>query len=393
VIRKHALRLFGLISILALAAVLVAGCSRGGGGFGKGASGGPVVAKVDGKPITQGQLCEALELSDNGNAGRQALESLIIRQLIRGEAEKRGIKIDPKELEARVEGLKDYILAGTGKSYEAWLSDTGQASQDIADRVTVQMLTARLVLTDQDRQRYFDSNKERLKDIPHNNDSVIYRQIVVATKSEADAIRNELMKAAGGKPVTNEQFGKIAEERSLDPMTRTRGGMRGWWIKGKGSGMGDAPNAELEKALFTLKPGELSQPMAFARPMPPMPKGQTPPKQPDQWQLLMVDERITPHPIALQDNQDVIEDWMLNDPTYQFQLQQFFENLRSKAKIEVLAPRYKPVEDEYRKRAEAKAKMQQQSPGMAMPQGQAPGGPMPQAPQGQASPGGQAGGR
>src|SRR5574340_802326 len=81
--RKHAFRLFGLVALAALMALAV-GCGRGGGGFGRGGSGGQVVAKVDGKPITQGQLCEALELSDNGNAGRQALESLIVRQLIRG---------------------------------------------------------------------------------------------------------------------------------------------------------------------------------------------------------------------------------------------------------------------------------------------------------------------
>jgi hypothetical protein len=335
---------------------------------------------VDGKPITHDQLCQALESQDNGQAGKQALESLIVRQLIREEADKRGIKIDPKELQSRIDGLKDYIVAGTGKDYAAWLNDTGQTEQDIAERVSLQILTARLVLTDQDRKQFFDANKEKLKEVPHNNESAIYRQIVVATKSDADAIRGELLKTAGNKPVSDEEFAKVADEKSIDPMTRGRGGMRGWWIKGKGTGTGEKPDAQLEKMLFSLKPGELSQALPYTRPTPPQPKGQTAPPQPEQWQVVMVDKRIMPHAITLDENQDVIEDWMLNDARYQYQLQQFFENLRSKAKVEVVSPRYKSVEQEYQKRSEMREKMQQQAPAMGMPQ--APGGAAPQLPAG-----------
>ena len=370
-----------LIAALLLA-VAAAGCGRGGRGpFARGGGGGgDVLARVDGKPITQEQLSQALEVADNGQAGRQALESLIVRQLVRSEAEKRGIKVDPKELQTRIDGLKDYILAGTGKDFATWLVDTGQTEQDIADRVSIQILTARLVLTDQDRKQFFEANKDRLKDVPHNNETAIYRQILVGSKSEAEAIRSELLKNSGGKPVTDEQFAKVAEEKSLDPMTRSRGGMRGWWIKGKGTGMGEKPDPETEKALFSLKPGELSQPLSYKRATPPAPKGQGPAPEPEQWQIVMVDKHITPQAITLEDNEDVIEDWMLNDPRYQYQLQQFFENLRAKAKIEVLSPRYKPIEAEYRKRNEMREQMRQQAPTTGMPQ--APAGAMPQPPAG-----------
>jgi len=376
VTRRHALSFLILALLVALTA---AGCGKGGRGPFGGGGGGGIVARVDGKPITHDQLCQTLESQDNGQAGKQALESLIVRQLIREEANKRGIKVDSKELQSRVDGLKDYIVAGTGKDYASWLSDTGQTELDIADRVTLQILTARLVLTDQDRKQFFEANKSRLSEVPHNNESVIYRQIVVATKSDADAIRSELMKTAGTKPVSGEQFAKVADEKSIDPMTLGRGGMRGWWIKGKGSGTGEKPDTQLEKALFSLKPGDLSQALPYTRPTPPAPKGQTAPPQPEQWQIVMVDKHITPHPVTLEGNQDVIEDWMLNDPRYQYQLQQFFENLRAKAKVEVVSPRYKSVEQEYQKRSEMRQKMQQQqAPGMGMPQ--APGGAMPQLP-------------
>jgi hypothetical protein len=103
----------------------------------------------------------------------------------------------------------------------------------------------------------------------------------------------------------------------------------------------------------------------------------------------MVDKHIAPQSITLEENQDVIEDWMLNDPRYQYQLQQFFENLRSKAKVEVVAPRYKAVEQEYQQRSEMREKMQQQAPAMGMPQ--APGGAAPQLPAGAQPPAGGAG--
>ena len=387
-IRKHALKTIIGISLVALAAgILVAGCGRGGGSMGQ------VVAKVDGKPITLSQLCQTLELSDNGAAGRQALEALIMRQLVKDEAEKRGIKLDDKVLQERIDGLKDYILAGAGMTFDQWLKSSGQTPQDIADRVGIQVLTAKLVLTDQERQKYFEQpqTQQRLKTVPSNNEAVIYRQIIVGTKSEADAIRSQLLKTAGSKPVSDTEFAKVADERSLDPMTRGRGGMRGWWIKGQAAQTKEPSAADVEKALFALKPGELSQSIATKVTLSPTQTGQAPQQAPEQWRIVLVDKHIMPHPITLAANQDIIEDWMLNDPQYQFQLQQFFENLKSKAKVEVMAPRYQSVADEYAQRNQARQQMQQQMPS-AMPPAGAPGAPAPQmpAPQGGA---GRAGGR
>jgi parvulin-like peptidyl-prolyl isomerase len=364
VIRKQVLTLIGLMPLVALAA---AGCGRG--------KSSQVIARVDGRPITQDQLFQALEQSDNGEAGRRVLDALIVRQLVRDEAAKRGIKVDQKELRERIEGLKDYVLAGTGKDWKAWLQDTGQSEQDIADRISVQILTAKLVLTEKDRQQYFEANQAKLKEVPHNNEAVIYRQIVVATKPEAEAIRKELEKAAAGKAVSDQEFGKLAEQRSLDPMTRTRGGMRGWWIKGKGDGL-EAASPEMEKVLFALKPGQVSEPVPMKMARPSAAGGQKQAEAPEQWRLLMVDKHISPHKITLAANQDIIEDWMLNDPRFQFQLQQFFESLRAKAKVEVLAPRYRTVGEAYQRRREAR----ERAPTMPMMVPQGPGAAPPRVP-------------
>lgn len=376
--RKHAARIAVIAALLMLAA---AGCGR--------RTRSDVVAKVDGRPITRDQLFDVMDQEDNGDAGRRALDALIVRQLVREEAEKRGIKADPKDVQRRIEGMKDYVLAGTGKTFEQWLADSGQTEQDIANRVGMSVITAKLVLTDSDREKYFEANKDRLKDIPHNNESVIYRQIVVTTKGEAEAVRKELETASAGKPVTDEQFAKVAEARSLDPMTRGRGGMRGWWVKGKGDQMGmGAASGDLEKVLFALKAGEISQPVLLKAAPPPAAKGQALPPQPEQWCIVMVDKHISPHQITLAGNEDVIEEWMLSDPRFEAQLQQFFENLRARAKVDVLVPRYRAVGEAYQQRRQLRDQMQTQPPPVMVPE--APAGAPQQLPPGQPgrSPGG-----
>lgn len=306
-----------------------------------------VVARVNGQSITKQELYDFLETVDNGDAARRALDALIVRQLIRQDAEKKSIKVSAEDIEARMEGMRDYVLATTGKDFDAWLSDTGQIRSDLDARLSLQILTSRLVIPDRDRREFFETNKTRLNELPHNNESVIYRQIVVPSKEEAEAIRKQL---AADKSMS---FAKLAEEKSLDPMTRSRGGMVGWASKGKMT----PPDPELEKVLFSLKAGEISQVL-------PVPGGVTASapagqKAPERWRIVKVEKHIAPHEITLEDNQDVIEEWMLSDPRFQMQLQQFFTNLRAQGKVEIVDARYKLLSEIYEK--------SQQTPQTTMP--------------------------
>jgi len=365
-----------MIMLAALLALLAAGCGR--------ERRSQVVATVDGRPITQMQLYEALEQSDPG-AGQRALDALVVRQLVRQEAEKRNVKVDPKEVQARIGALQDYVLASTGKDFKTWLADTGQTEQDLASRISIQMLMAKLVLTEEERKKYFEQHQGELKkDLPDANDSVIFRQIVIGSKSEAEAVRKELQQAAGSKEGAAKQFAKLAEARSLDPMTRGRGGMAGWLVKGQSAP--EERDPELEKVLFSLKPGEISQPMQVK--VRPSQAGAVSPEQLlERWRILMVEKRFRPRPLSLAADEDVIEDLMLKDQSIQFQLQQFFENLRRKARIEIISPKYKPLAEEYRQRREMRARMQQ-APAVA-----APGAPAQPAPAGPRTPAAGPGGR
>lgn len=354
--------LLALITIVALAA---SGCGRG-----KKTS--DVLARVNGQAVTKAELDAALETSDNGDAAKRTLDSLIVRELIREEAKKRGITVGKEELDRRMSGLKDYVLAMTGKDFQGWLADTGQTEDDVRTRMSIQVLTAKLVLTDTDRKKYFEDNQSRLKDMPHNNESVIYREIVVASQQEAEAVRKDLLGQAAQGKVSGAAFGKIAEQRTLDPNERRRGGMAGWVAKGK------AGNPKLEEVLFKLQPGEISEPIPAPPPAPPA--GQKPsatPQQPTLYRVVMVEKHLKPGSLTLENNEDIIEEWMMSDPRYQAQLGEFFNNLRAKASIEITDPRFHSLEEAYAQGREAREKQRSMSQPGAMapampPSGQAP---------------------
>jgi foldase protein PrsA len=61
-------------------------------------------------------------------------------------------------------------------------------------------------------------------EVPASAESVLYRQIVVATQSEADAIRSQI---EGGA-----DFAQLAKEKSLDTVTKDTGGDAGWVPRG-----------------------------------------------------------------------------------------------------------------------------------------------------------------
>lgn len=334
------------------------------------------IARVNNRAITQRELWRALETERDGQAGRTALDRLIVQELTRQDAKQRGLEVTREELARRIDALKDYRLAYSGKDFDTWLKETGQTEGDIASQISLQMLTAKLVLSDEDRKNYFEERKDELADLPHNNESVIFRHIVVATKEEADAIRREL---AAGKGSAAE-FAELAGNRSLDPVTRARGGMVGWMVKGK------SEDPDLEKALFSLKEGEIGEPIPVNLPEAPevegqqKPEGAAPPQaSPQWWQIVRIERYIPPHEIAYEDNEDVVEEWMLNETQYQMQLHEFWNSLRAKANIEILSPRYESLAEAYRLGREARERR------LAVPS--TPVGPMPQqAPEGSPTP-------
>ena len=85
-----------------------------------------------------------------------------------------------------------------------------------------------------------------LGDLQPEQEQVWARHILVATEEEAKAILERLKKG--------EDFGAIAKEKSTDTGSGANGGDLGWFAKG-------AMVAEFETSAFSLKIGEISQPI------------------------------------------------------------------------------------------------------------------------------------
>ena len=84
------------------------------------------------------------------------------------------------------------------------------------------------------------------KDVPHTEEQVWARHILVADETEALSIIESLKHGS--------DFGEIAAKRSLDTASGAKGGDLGWFGKG-------AMVAPFEEAAFSLKVGEISQPI------------------------------------------------------------------------------------------------------------------------------------
>ena len=116
----------------------------------------------------------------------------------------------------------------------------------------VAQLTA-IGLTEAQVRQLYEANVLRQKlfdiitaDVPHTQDQVWARHILVADEATANAVRQRLL--------NGEDFAKVAAEVSTDTGTKDKGGDLGWFGKG-------AMVAEFETAAFSQKVGEIGPPV------------------------------------------------------------------------------------------------------------------------------------
>ncbi len=257
--------LVGLAALGAAALLLLSGC---GGSDGTADLPDGVVAQVGDAPITQKQLDETIAQSQaqakqqgqtlpaEGESGfdqvrQQALQQLIQQEVVNAEARKCGTpcNVSAKDITAELDRIRETNFKGSQKAFDSFLKKSSISKTSARDIVRNQLQQQKLLnhvtrgirFTAADAKAYYAANPSQFTVAAGRT----ARHILVPTKAEADRIRAE---------VTLQNFGELAKKYSTDTVSAQQGGSLGQIQKGQ-------LVPEFEKVAFSLKNGEISDPV------------------------------------------------------------------------------------------------------------------------------------
>jgi foldase protein PrsA len=278
---SHVMKHFGL-TVLALAALLLAGC----GGSGKPSSvPDSAVAVVGGDTISKDRYNEVLDQAQRSykaqrkafpKAGTQAYNNLraqIIQFLVeRSEYEQvakdRDVDVSDKDVDERLQQVKEqYFVNPPGqkaaskaqveKRYRQQLKAQGLTNDDVKDGLRYQLLRSKVYdsvtkdieVSDSDAKKYYQDHKQQYQQpaLPESRD---VRHILVKSRAKALAIYKQLKGGA--------DFAKLALKNSIDP-SKTSGGRLTVCKEQAVSCI--KTGAPFEATAFSLKTNEIAKPV------------------------------------------------------------------------------------------------------------------------------------
>ncbi len=191
----------------------------------------------------------------------QALEEIIDEELLYQEARRRNLRVDPKEVDRRVERMKSayssdkafrQALAESGYSYRQWTSEIRRGL--LIQKLLQIEVFGKVAVTDDDVRAYYQANRRKF----HLPERWKLRHILISVDPGAMAAGWEagLKKAEKvyQRLQSGEEFSKLAKELSADSTSRSKGGDIGWIHAGQ-------LIAELDEAVRNMKVGDISKPI------------------------------------------------------------------------------------------------------------------------------------
>jgi foldase protein PrsA len=175
---------------------------------------------------------------------------LISSEWVLGEAEALKVKMSDKEVHQQFEKIKNQQFPKASE-FERFLSSSGQTVSDLLLRVKLNQLSQKIQsaivkkhknVTEAEAQKYYNENKSRFG-VPEKR--AVY---IILTKTEAEA------KTAKKEVESGKSFASVAKKRSIDPTSKTNGGLLPEVIKGE-------EEKSLDTAIFSAKTGVLSGPV------------------------------------------------------------------------------------------------------------------------------------
>ena len=268
---KTRLTLLCLILILVLVAVLAAGC---GGGGGSGSVPSDSVAKVGSTPISkttfnslmnvafarykaQGQAEPKVGTAAYTQLRDQAVSFLVQEEELQEEAQKLGVTVSQKDVDARLALIRKTYYKNSQKKLEAALKKDDITLNELEQynlRPTLlseklqAKVTSNIKVSTSAAQKYYNQNKASFT-TPKTRE---VRHILVNSKSLAETIETKLKNGAS--------FASLAKQYSKDTGSAAHGGKL-CVAHGGTSGACTQTVPPFDKAAFSLKTNEISQPV------------------------------------------------------------------------------------------------------------------------------------
>lgn len=228
-----------------------------------------VIARVNGVGITVGQVDRAVNsyipqavfhqsVSDEKivNYRRQALQTLILNEILYQEAGKRGMKATDEDVDAKLKDVKEKYKGEA--RFEEVLKSNNLTLSDYRSMLARDLLVEKVnevgygtppVVTDEDVEKYYTGNKERFMEPEKVKVSHI---LIKVNPSSSRQQFEELVKKAEmilKKVQEGEDFAALAREFSEDP-SKEQGGDLGYVHRGRFE-------PEFEAAAFSMAEGEV----------------------------------------------------------------------------------------------------------------------------------------
>jgi hypothetical protein len=213
------------------------------------------------------------------------LNDLIDARLIEQEANRRGLRVAPSEVDDRMQQVvAAYASVSTPTAVPMVDASATPPSGTPTPLPTLEpsayndglkKLLDETSLTEREERQEIERNLLREKvqqaigqeQVPANQEQVHARKIVVATEDQARDVRGQVL--GGG------DFAELAQQVSTDSATRAKGGDLGWFARG-------VQPKTIEDAAFALEPGQLSDVVSNG----------------DSFQVIQVVEREPDRPVA-----------------------------------------------------------------------------------------------
>lgn len=179
----------------------------------------------------------------------QAVQYLVQQAKYRQAADELDVEIEDKDIDARLEQVTKQYFGGNKEEYEKNLAKQGLTEDQVRKEIENQLISEKIYekvtedvkVTDEDIQKYYNDHKKDYK-VPETRE---VRHILVAKKVKADELRTRLADGAN--------FATLAKANSLDTGSKANGG--------KLTARRGETVPPFDKAAFSLKKGEISQPI------------------------------------------------------------------------------------------------------------------------------------